>query len=929
MNNQLLPGKNFSLILASADTETNEFVSAQAAFSFIGGSWTVRPTPIDPTTVLPNVCAASSHPRRVVGTIGAARSDVSKSVALVNSLTNVPQISYSSTNPDLSDKSKFPSFCRVAPSDLQQARMIISIAKKFNWRRLSIMATSSAYGSGLSSAVVTHAATQQIHVSNVQVFQSGASGAELISALQTIRSSRTRIIVGAFLSSDAQHVLLAAASLNMVGPTSGYTWIGTDGWTTEFLLNPSTSNGVSNSDAAVLASVARGIIGSQPYTNMTAFEEQFRPHQANLESAFNVAAGAFDQVDTFTTYSYEAVWSFARAIHATLQSNQRPTNTTYLLRAIRSLNYSGISGSVAFTEQCDRVPRYSVVNFAKSATSSNGIEVRVTGTWFPVGADDVAPITIEAPYEFYDGTVYASAADAAPSDEFREIEELSSSAKFITLAVMILLISVSGLVHFLIHMYREHPSMKANSPRLGHMITAGTTVAYLAVLIQTFSSSVFTQCHLPGIFLFISVAMNYGAVTARVFRIHRVFHATEFTRLRCLLKDSLLALFVAILISIDLFIGLVYFAFAPATLVAEHSFGSEDKDVLVCSYDFYYVYMTLLGVPTTIMLIYGVVLAYKTRDVEDNFNETSAIGMSLWSGVFVFLVCLPVYITMRRSVLVLHIVLVAGVAVSMLTLLGILYVPRFMYVMTATAQKAAAAAQQSVPMKKRSRTRHYNGSMRSNAPTRCNTDVVEHVDVGTVRGKFPLSADNNPPIMSMEHLASYDDDGDSYDSEDDHTPDEEDYTIVSRIATRCESTTLRSDRLREPSGAYSPRSRSFQPTVSINEEHSSASGLPGATTRHSPRSAHLTSAHPAHSPSPPSPSESASRSAALASSPRSVSGATDSSTGLRIGLQFRHTAASDHSSSTAMPSVVALPPVHTNQNRLSVELSPPELSPRK
>lgn len=50
---------------------------------------------------------------------------------------NIPQIAYSATSMDLSDKTLFKYFMRVVPSDAQQARAMVDIVKRYNWTYVS------------------------------------------------------------------------------------------------------------------------------------------------------------------------------------------------------------------------------------------------------------------------------------------------------------------------------------------------------------------------------------------------------------------------------------------------------------------------------------------------------------------------------------------------------------------------------------------------------------------------------------------------------------------------------------------------------------------------------------------------------------------------------------------------------------------------
>jgi len=57
------------------------------------------------------------------------------------SLFNIPQIGYSATSKDLSDKSLYRYFMRVVPSDKLQARALVDIVLHFNWTFISTVYT--------------------------------------------------------------------------------------------------------------------------------------------------------------------------------------------------------------------------------------------------------------------------------------------------------------------------------------------------------------------------------------------------------------------------------------------------------------------------------------------------------------------------------------------------------------------------------------------------------------------------------------------------------------------------------------------------------------------------------------------------------------------------------------------------------------------
>ncbi|MGH0148479.1 UNVERIFIED_CONTAM: hypothetical protein FKN15_013514 [Acipenser sinensis] len=80
----------------------------------------------------------------IAGVIGPGSSSVAIQVQNLLQLFNIPQIAYSATSIDLSDKTLFQYFLRVVPSDTLQARAILDIVKRYNWTYVSAVHTEGA-----------------------------------------------------------------------------------------------------------------------------------------------------------------------------------------------------------------------------------------------------------------------------------------------------------------------------------------------------------------------------------------------------------------------------------------------------------------------------------------------------------------------------------------------------------------------------------------------------------------------------------------------------------------------------------------------------------------------------------------------------------------------------------------------------------------
>ena len=81
--------------------------------------------------------------------IGEARSECSMAIARMTNHSTMPQISYASTSPLLSDKSKYPYFFRTCPSDEYQAKALSELIRVHEWETLGTIAIEDPYSSSL------------------------------------------------------------------------------------------------------------------------------------------------------------------------------------------------------------------------------------------------------------------------------------------------------------------------------------------------------------------------------------------------------------------------------------------------------------------------------------------------------------------------------------------------------------------------------------------------------------------------------------------------------------------------------------------------------------------------------------------------------------------------------------------------------------
>lgn len=71
--------------------------------------------------------------KKIFAVIGPAGSSVTINVQNLLQLFDIPQIGYSATSRDLSDKKMYKTFLRVVPSDYLQVRAMLDLVIRMNW----------------------------------------------------------------------------------------------------------------------------------------------------------------------------------------------------------------------------------------------------------------------------------------------------------------------------------------------------------------------------------------------------------------------------------------------------------------------------------------------------------------------------------------------------------------------------------------------------------------------------------------------------------------------------------------------------------------------------------------------------------------------------------------------------------------------------
>ncbi|KAF2880965.1 hypothetical protein ILUMI_25181, partial [Ignelater luminosus] len=155
----------------------------------------------------------------IIMLLGTSCSNVTESLANIMPYWNILQVSYGSTSPVLSDRTKFPLFFRTVAPDSSHNAARISFIKHFGWSTVATLTLSQQpYLLSLNNFV------NELEAANISCVATITFSLENFKEqLRVLKELDTRIIIGSFSAKIAPKIFCEAFNLKMYG--KDYVWI--------------------------------------------------------------------------------------------------------------------------------------------------------------------------------------------------------------------------------------------------------------------------------------------------------------------------------------------------------------------------------------------------------------------------------------------------------------------------------------------------------------------------------------------------------------------------------------------------------------------------------------------------------------------------------------------------------------------------------
>ncbi len=285
----------------------------------------------------------------------------SASIAVATELTphKIPQISYASSSPSLSNRLLYPYFMRVTSSDSDQAKAIADLVADFNWTKGALIHSDDSYGMGLPTYFKQFFEDHGGTVLTDQTFQATFPAPTVSTQIEAIKNSNPEFILGHFIDVDAATVMVEAKLQGI----DTIPWIMTDGWSMASAFG---------GDSTVQDAMQKAI-GTSPAPILGAGYQDF--NDTWFDPTWNWLEGPNNSQNTgvmfnhFAPFAYDAVYIAAKGLAAA-----GTTDDDTLLSTLYNVTHDGASQKyIEFNALGEVYGRFAYMQLINQSFNSFGV----------------------------------------------------------------------------------------------------------------------------------------------------------------------------------------------------------------------------------------------------------------------------------------------------------------------------------------------------------------------------------------------------------------------------------------------------------------------------------------------------------------------------------------------------------------------------
>ncbi|XP_065112772.2 G-protein coupled receptor family C group 6 member A-like [Paramisgurnus dabryanus] len=365
-NASFLPGIKFGYVVCDPCSSPTKALHCLEHLLAINGS-------------LPVLSDYSDFRPSVKALFGEGYSELSIAVAKLLGLYLFPQISCTSSSPVLSDKLRYPSFMRVIPSDVHQAKALIKLMTSFSWDLVGMVYGDDDYGRAAHQSLLQEAKGKVCFAFEKEVthyLDHVDVDKQVKDAVDTIRASSAQVVLLILKPQLVEKIFKW-----MIQTNTNRIWIASDVWS---MFGPLTKMPDINKvgDIFGFSFTMGNIPGFEDYLKnlrptpgaRNDFIEEYKELRLNCSiSPLNCSVDELGVVDLREVYSQRvAVYAVAHGLKKLLKCNETTCNGDInfppwqLMESIRSVNFTLDGTTHYFDENGDFTDGYDLIRWKKT-----------------------------------------------------------------------------------------------------------------------------------------------------------------------------------------------------------------------------------------------------------------------------------------------------------------------------------------------------------------------------------------------------------------------------------------------------------------------------------------------------------------------------------------------------------------------------------
>uniref|UniRef100_K7FQJ1 Glutamate metabotropic receptor 6 n=1 Tax=Pelodiscus sinensis TaxID=13735 RepID=K7FQJ1_PELSI len=631
----------------------------------------------------------------------------------------IPQISYASTAPELSDNNRYDYFSRVVPPDSYQAQAMVDVVKALGWNYVSTLASEGNYG----EAGERRGRGVPVPPGGVCIAQSikiprepkAGEFDKLIKRLMETPNARGIIIFAN--EDDIKRVLEAARRANLTGH---FLWVGSDSWGSK--ISPILKQEEVAEGAVTILPKRASIDGFDQYFTSRSLENNRRNiwFAEFWEDDFKCKLTRPGTQPAEAARKCTGTGRAGRGCRVGERGACRAAGSAGLGCGSRVWGTSkdplftpaGSAGTpVMFNENGDAPGRYDIFQYQLTNTTVPGY--KAIGQWteylrlnmeemqWSGGQQEIPSSVCSLPCspgerkkmvkgvaccwhcELCDGYQYQLDEFHCKMCRFNERPNENHTG-CVPIPIVKAICGILGTTFVVVTFVRHNntPIVRASGRELSYVLLTGIFLIYSITFLMIAEPGMLV-CAARRLFLGLGMALSYSALLTKTNRIYRIFEQGKksVTPPRFISPTSQLAITFS-LSSVQLVGTLAWLGALPPHSVIDYEEQrvpnpEAARGVLKCDMSDLSL-ICCLGY-SLLLMVTCTVYAIKARGVPETFNEAKPIGFTMYTTCIVWLAFVPIFFGTAQSAEKIYIqttTLTVSMSLSASVSLGMLYVPK-------------------------------------------------------------------------------------------------------------------------------------------------------------------------------------------------------------------------------------------------------------